>query len=98
MKLSDTELVDRALRDLRELLGVSMQPTWHQVVRWNRAMPQYLVGHNDRLARIENSLANYPSLALAGNAYRGVGIPQCVRSGRQAAERIREHLRHVRPS
>jgi oxygen-dependent protoporphyrinogen oxidase len=51
-------------------------------------MPQYEVGHLDRVAEIENEVRNFPGLALAGNSYRGAGIPDCIRSGEKAAESI----------
>jgi oxygen-dependent protoporphyrinogen oxidase len=92
---SDEELYRRAWRDCQGLLGLKQPPSWHQVIRWLGAMPQYVVGHNQRLRRIDDELQAFPSLALAGNAYRGVGIPQCVRSGRQAAERIASYCRSL---
>jgi oxygen-dependent protoporphyrinogen oxidase len=75
-------------RELGALLGASGEPTLWQVQRWPSAMPQYHVGHLDRVARIEALVERQPHLALAGNAYRGVGIPQCIASGERAAERI----------
>ena len=60
-------------------------------------MPQYHVGHLDRVARIEQLAARHPTLALAGNAYHGVGIPQCIASGEQAAERIAAQLKNSPP-
>jgi protoporphyrinogen/coproporphyrinogen III oxidase len=56
------------------------------VFRWPRAMPQYTLGHLERLATIERRLAGWPGLFVAGNAYRGVGIPDCIASGEAAAE------------
>jgi protoporphyrinogen/coproporphyrinogen III oxidase len=85
---SDEQLFDRAWKDVEELLKVKTRPSWHVVVRWPGAMPQYYVGHLDRINAMELELKTLSTLALAGNAYRGVGIPHCVRSGRQAAERI----------
>ncbi len=90
---TDDQLVERAWRDTQQLLKLRTQPTWHRVIRWPAAMPQYLVGHLERLSRIEEELKTIPGLALAGNAYRGVGIPQCVRSGRQAAEQIIQYVK-----
>jgi protoporphyrinogen/coproporphyrinogen III oxidase len=89
---SDDELIERAWHDTQHLLKLRTRPAWIRVVRWPAAMPQYLVGHLQRLARIEAELERLPGLALAGNAYRGVGIPQCVRSGRQAAEGVVRYL------
>ncbi len=91
---SDEQLYARGWNDVQRLLKLTKPPAWYRVVRWNEAMPQYLVGHLDRLAVIEKELQSHPTLALAGNAYRGVGIPQCVRSARQAVVRIIEGLRN----
>ena len=59
-----------------------------EIARWPTAMPQYHVGHLDRVARIESLVEKLPTLALAGNAYRGVGVPQCIASGEAAAEKV----------
>lgn len=92
MQESDERLFERGWNDVQRLLKLTKPPSRYRVVRWNQAMPQYLVGHLDRLAIIEKELRSTPTLALAGNGYRGVGIPQCVRSARQAAVRIIEAL------
>jgi oxygen-dependent protoporphyrinogen oxidase len=68
-------------------------PLIADVARWPRSMPQYHVGHLDRVARIEQLAAGIPTLGLAGNAYRGVGIPQCIASGETAAQQIATTLR-----
>lgn len=81
----DAELIGLAERELREVLGLEGTTEVASVVRWRRAMPQYHVGHDERVARIERRVASWQGLALAGNAYRGVGIPDCIRSGTQAA-------------
>jgi oxygen-dependent protoporphyrinogen oxidase len=91
--LGDAELREAAHAELNELLGVSGPPVFGDVVRWDGAMPQYHVGHLERVDRIEALEAAQPGFALAGNAYRGVGIPFCVRSGEQAATRVVEQLR-----
>ena len=87
------ELDDEAVRrlvneELGQLLKISGAPIFEQIVRWPRAMPQYHVGHLDLVAEIERRAAQHDGLALAGNAYRGVGVPQCVKSGEAAAEAI----------
>jgi protoporphyrinogen/coproporphyrinogen III oxidase len=87
-RLSDDELDALAQEELAELLGASGAPELRRIVRWERAMPQYHVGHLDRVRRIEQRLNAFPRLALAGNAFRGVGIPHCIHSGEQAAERL----------
>jgi protoporphyrinogen/coproporphyrinogen III oxidase len=85
---SDDELVRIVLSELGEILGVRGEPRFAVVSRHERAMPQYHVGHLDRVGRIEELTSGHPRLALAGNAYQGVGIPDCVGSGERAAERV----------
>jgi oxygen-dependent protoporphyrinogen oxidase len=88
LQLDDTELRQVALQELSELLGITSEPILTDIARWTRSMPQYHVGHLDRVARIERLTARHPTLALAGNAYHGVGIPQCIASAESATERI----------
>jgi oxygen-dependent protoporphyrinogen oxidase len=85
---SDDEIKTIVLAELAELLGLKGEPELWRVQRWPAAMPQYHLGHLDRVAEIERGAAQLPGIELAGNAYRGVGIPFCIRSGEQAAERI----------
>ena len=84
--LDEREMFRRVEVDLRELLGISEPPLFTEVAKWERSMPQYEVGHLDRVKEIENDLNKLPGLTLAGNAYRGAGIPDCIRSGEAAAE------------
>jgi protoporphyrinogen/coproporphyrinogen III oxidase len=84
---SDDDLVAHA-REEMALLGVTVEPTLIRVQRWPLGMPQYVLGHLQRLERIEAALAEHPGLAVAGAAYRGVGIPDCIRSGETAAESV----------
>ena len=84
----DGALVAAARQDLREALGVTAEPVLARVARWTKAMPQYHVGHTGRVETIERCAAALPGLQLAGGAYRGVGIADCVRSGEAAAERV----------
>jgi protoporphyrinogen/coproporphyrinogen III oxidase len=88
VELDDAELTARVRRELADLLGVQAAPALSHIARWPRAMPQYQVGHLDRVARIGQRLATLPGLQLAGNAYTGVGIPDCIRSGEDAAEAL----------
>ncbi len=85
-RLTDDELVVRTLKDFSRLLGIRSSPLLAHVARWPLSMPQYAVGHLDQVAEIEARAGVHPGLALAGNAYRGIGIPDCVRSGESAAE------------
>ncbi|HEY2776215.1 MAG TPA: protoporphyrinogen oxidase [Candidatus Binatia bacterium] len=85
---ADDKMLGGVTRDLGELLGIKVAPRDVRIARWPRSMPQYNVGHLERVARIEEEAGRYATLALAGSAYRGVGIPDCVRSGEAAAERL----------
>lgn len=84
----DRDLVAIAREELSDTLGIAATPTLCRVVRWPDGMPQYTLGHLDRVATIEGAVAALPGLAVAGHAYRGVGIPDCIASGEAAAERI----------
>jgi oxygen-dependent protoporphyrinogen oxidase len=86
--LSEDEIVDRVKLDLRNLLGTSSEPLFTQVSKWSNSMPQYEVGHLARIQAIEDEISNLPGLTIAGNSYRGAGIPDCIRSGEKAAEEM----------
>lgn len=88
LALDDEKLVELALAEAGALLGATGRPQLVQVDRWANAMPQYHVGHAERVARIEAAVARLPRLALAGAAYRGVGIPQVIASGQAAIGKI----------
>src|SRR6185503_142676 len=90
LELNGDELLARVLGDLRDLLGIERAPLFAEVTKWERSMPQYHVGHVERVKQIEARLAALPGLVLAGNAYSGLGIPDCIRSGEGAADRIHE--------
>jgi oxygen-dependent protoporphyrinogen oxidase len=80
--------VRRVKSDLAELLGIQSEPLFTETMKWSKSMPQYEVGHLDRISFIERSLENIPTLTIAGNSYRGAGIPDCIRSGTEAAEKL----------
>jgi oxygen-dependent protoporphyrinogen oxidase len=84
-ELGEGEMVAAVRRDLRDLLGVAAAPLFSHVERWPRSMAQYHVGHLRRLARIDARLDALAGLRLCGNAYRGAGVPDCVRGGEEAA-------------
>ena len=85
---TDSELLDLAKEELNLTLGITAHPLLHRVFLWDKAMPQYNLGHPELLARIDAGLAKQPGLALAGNGYRGIGIPDCIHSGELAVNRI----------
>lgn len=84
----DEELLGLARRELETLFGISAPPSLARVFRWPRGMPQYTVGHRERLVRIDRLLERHPGLHLAGCSYRGVGIPDCIASGWRAADAL----------
>ncbi len=84
----DDAIVAAVTAELQEIAGITARPHFSRIFRWPRSMAQYTVGHPQRLAEIERRVAQIPGLHLAGNAYRGIGIPDCIRMGKQAAERI----------
>ncbi len=84
----DDALVAMAREEFRDVVGIRAEPTLRRVYRWPMGMPQYTMGHPDRLAAIEDRVGGHPGLALCGNGYRGVGLPDCIASGERAAERV----------
>ncbi len=89
--LSDDELVELARDELR-VLDLDAEPDLARIHRWPRGMPQYTLGHPERLARVDEAVERHPGLALAGAAYRGVGIPDCIHSGELAAQAVAHAL------
>ncbi len=92
LEQSDGGLVSLVRAELRDMMGITEVPVLAKVYRWPRAMPQYLVGHLERLAAIDERLARWPGLFLTGAGYRGVGIPDCIRDGLDTAERVRAYF------
>jgi len=89
LDLDDAALESLACRETATLLGIRGRPVFSRVDRWAGAMPQYHVGHAARIAAVDRAVAAHPGLALAGAAYHGVGIPQVIASGQDAARRVR---------
>ena len=88
VQLSDREILATVQRELREIAGIAAPPLATRIYRWNRAMAQPSPGHLERIERIETRTRQMPGLALAGNYFRGIGVPDCVRTGREAAQRV----------
>jgi protoporphyrinogen/coproporphyrinogen III oxidase len=86
--LDDEALISAVLQDLKELLGTTAGPLFTHIERWKQSMPQYHIGHLDHVKKIKELAAAIPGLQLAGNAYHGAGIPDCIRSGETAAMNI----------
>jgi oxygen-dependent protoporphyrinogen oxidase len=85
LQRSDDELQTIVRQELQPILGITAKPLLVRVFRWQHAMAQYGIGHRDRVQRIQALVAGRPGLALAGNAYGGIGVPDCVREGTDAA-------------
>jgi oxygen-dependent protoporphyrinogen oxidase len=86
--LSDDEILETVHRELRDILKLDARPIFSRVYRWRGAMAQYEPGHIARVQRIEKHVAGIPGLTLAGNAYHGIGVPDCIRSGMEAANAL----------
>jgi oxygen-dependent protoporphyrinogen oxidase len=84
----EKDLLALAKEELNLTLGVTAEPVLSRVFLWDKAMPQYNLGHPEILKRIDAELENHAGLALAGNGYRGIGIPDCIHSGELAVERV----------
>ncbi|MBI1313812.1 protoporphyrinogen oxidase [bacterium] len=89
---SDDELFQIVREELASMLGVSGEPEFERIVRYNNAMPQYHLGHLDRVSAIESLTAGVPGLELVGNAYRGVGLPDCIRYAEASVDRLLDVL------
>jgi len=97
LQRDDDELAALAAAELADAIGLAARPVAHRVTRWGGGLPQYNVGHLDRVARIRRAVSGQPGLAVAGAAYDGVGIPACVATARQAAGQVLAHLRATSP-
>jgi oxygen-dependent protoporphyrinogen oxidase len=90
---SDQRIRATTMQELNELLGIQGEPHLFHIERWRRTMPQYELGHLERVARIERLASDLSNLSLAGNAYHGAGVAHCIRSGQQAADAVIDRLR-----
>ena len=91
---NERDLLALAKEELSLTLGITADPLLQRVFMWDKAMPQYNLGHPEILRRIDTALEKHPGLALAGNGYRGIGIPDCIHSGELAVEKILNHEGH----
>jgi protoporphyrinogen/coproporphyrinogen III oxidase len=91
--LPDEVLLQKVRDDLREIMGLTVNPLFYRVNRWKDSMPQYCVGHLQRLQMVQEALEQQrPGLFLAGAGYRGVGIPDCIQQGKEASSKLFDHL------
>jgi oxygen-dependent protoporphyrinogen oxidase len=90
LKRSDEELIQTVITEFHSILGLNLfaKPLFSRVFRWHLGMPQYTLGHLERIERIENRCAQIRGLSIAGGSYRGVGVPNCIESGERAISKI----------
>ena len=88
IELSDEEIESIVRRELQQILGVTAEPRFVRIYKWKQAMAQYAVGHKLAVENILRVSAETPGLALAGNGYSGIGVPDCIRSGSEAAAKV----------
>lgn len=88
LERDDASVVTLVREELGRMAGIGAEPTYTTVQRWWRGMPQYHLGHEDRLRLIDAALAGHPGLFVTGAAYRGIGIPDCVRDGTDTANKL----------
>jgi len=86
LNLSDEEVILLVRQEMKEILNFSFEPRFYRIHRWPASMAQYPVGHAERVRRIQSQLGDLPGIHLAGNAYSGIGISDCIRTGRTAAQ------------
>jgi protoporphyrinogen/coproporphyrinogen III oxidase len=92
LEASEQEILRMVRGELRQIISLDAEPLFARVYKWKSAMAQYSVGHLERVRRIEALRQKLPGLVLAGNGYNGIGVPDCVRSGTEAAGKILAEL------
>ena len=87
--LNDEQILALVMKELTPIMGINASPTFTQIYRWKRGIPQYLIGHGILMERIEATEQRNPGLVFAGNAYRGVGLNDCVVSAHRAVDMLK---------
>jgi oxygen-dependent protoporphyrinogen oxidase len=90
---SDDQIISAVRNDLKTTLHIEAEPSFHWIHRWPRAIPQYQVGHLDRLQRIEEKRLRHPGLFLGGNLYRGVALNDCIVDAEKIALSVRDFVK-----
>jgi oxygen-dependent protoporphyrinogen oxidase len=88
LKFSDEEITAVVRKELQQITGLKAEPWFVKVYRWDRAMAQYTPGHLERIERIGETLKRIQNLSIAGNFYKGIGVPDCIRTGKEAAQHM----------
>ena len=95
VELDDEKMLEVVQGELMDIMGITAQPFLTRVYRWHKSMPQYTLGHAEKLSRIEENLLHYPGLYLTGCGYRGIGIGDCIHDGKLTAERVLKSLERL---
>ena len=90
--LDDKDMLKMIREELRDVMGISAEPILTRIYRWEKAMPQYIIGHDERVSRIEQSISKYPDMFVTGSAYRGGGISECIKNAQLTAESVLKYL------
>lgn len=94
VKFSDQEITDIVLQDLQKVMNIQATPEYSVVTRWEELMPQYVVGHEEKIAQVKQAVAaDFPGVLLAGASYHGVGLPDCIGQGMQTAEAMLDYMK-----
>lgn len=93
VELKDNELVKIVKHELFEIMGIKSEPYMIKIYRWQKAMPQYILGHDDNLQKIEQKLTELPGLFLTGSSYRGIGISDCIKNATETAQKVVEFIK-----
>lgn len=90
---TDQEIIDKVLHDLKELMNITAEPQFYEITRWENSMPQYPVGHLDNIRKVREQLAEQrPGIFITGSGYNGVGLPDCIQQGKEAAGQVLSYL------
>ena len=92
VSLSDKDMTDAARSELKEIMGIDAEPVFVRIFRWIKAMPQYTIGHETRVSKIEELAGKHSGLYLTGSAFRGIGISDTVREGEVTAKKVLHYL------
>ncbi len=93
--IDDEVIIDMVRKELLDIMGITAHPILTRIYRWDKSMPQYTLGHAQRLSHLEKELLRYPGLYLTGCGYRGIGISDCIHDGKLTAERILKFLERL---
>ena len=95
LEQDDRSLVECVRRELTSMVGITTAPTYTEIHRWKNGMPQYVLGHRDRLAKVQQELAKWPGLYVTGAGFYGIGIPDCIREGTKVGHQLLQDRAHI---